>query len=42
MTEKLLAEGKTAPKYHAASHPREAEIEAIERMSVLPNSPERG
>ena len=32
MTEKLLAAGKTAPKYHAASHPREAEIEAIDRM----------
>jgi len=32
MTEKLLAEGKTAPKYHEASHPREAEIEAIDRM----------
>lgn len=32
MTERLLAEGKTAPKYHAESHPREAEIEAIERM----------
>lgn len=32
MTEKLLAAGKTAPKYHAESHPREAEIEAIERM----------
>lgn len=32
MTDRLLAEGKTAPKYHAASHPREAEIEAIERM----------
>ncbi|MBM1311036.1 dihydropyrimidinase [Sulfitobacter mediterraneus] len=32
MTDKLLAEGKTAPKYHAASHPREAEIEAIDRM----------
>jgi dihydropyrimidinase len=31
-TEKLLAEGKTAPKYHAQSHPREAEIEAIDRM----------
>ncbi|MDF1727054.1 MAG: dihydropyrimidinase [Sulfitobacter sp.] len=31
-TDKLLAEGKTAPKYHAASHPREAEIEAIDRM----------
>ncbi|KPP86497.1 MAG: dihydropyrimidinase [Rhodobacteraceae bacterium HLUCCO07] len=32
MTDKLLAEGKTAPRYHAASHPREAEIEAIDRM----------
>ncbi len=32
MTEKLLAEGKTAPRYHATSHPREAEIEAIDRM----------
>ncbi|PJF09331.1 dihydropyrimidinase [Pseudorhodobacter sp. MZDSW-24AT] len=32
MTEKLIAEGKTAAKYHADSHPREAEIEAIERM----------
>lgn len=32
MTDKLLAEGKTAPKYHAESHPREAEIEAIDRM----------
>ncbi len=32
MTNKLLAAGKTAPKYHAVSHPREAEIEAIDRM----------
>ncbi|MEH6645420.1 dihydropyrimidinase [Sulfitobacter sp.] len=32
MTERLLAEGKTAPKYHAVSHPRMAEIEAIDRM----------
>lgn len=32
MTERLLAAGKTAPKYHAQSHPREAEIEAIDRM----------
>ncbi len=32
MTENLLAAGKTAPKYHAASHPRMAEIEAIDRM----------
>ncbi len=28
----LIAAGKTAPKYHAASHPRMAEIEAIERI----------
>jgi len=28
----LLAEGKTAPRFHAASHPRAAEIEAIGRM----------
>jgi len=28
----LLAAGKTAPLHHAASHPRMAEIEAIERM----------
>ena len=32
MTESLLAAGKTAPKYHAESHPRLAEIEAIDRM----------
>lgn len=35
MTETLLASGKTAPKYHAESHPREAEIEAIERMCLF-------
>lgn len=29
---RLLAEGKTAPRYHAESHPREAEAEAIERV----------
>lgn len=28
----LIAAGKTAPRYHAASHPRIAEIEAVERM----------
>jgi len=28
----LITAGKTAPHYHAASHPRMAEIEAIERM----------
>lgn len=32
MTAKLLTQGKTAAKYHAESHPREAEIEAIDRM----------
>ncbi len=32
MTDRLLAEGKTAPQFHAQSHPRAAEIEAIERM----------
>ncbi|WP_395172856.1 dihydropyrimidinase [Roseibium alexandrii] len=31
-TATLLAEGKTAPRDHAQSHPRLAEIEAIERM----------
>lgn len=31
-TARLLAEGKIAPKYHALSHPREAEVEAIDRM----------
>lgn len=31
-TAKLLAEGKIAPIFHALSHPREAEIEAIDRM----------
>ena len=29
---RLLSEGKTAPRFHAASHPRLAEVEAIERM----------
>jgi dihydropyrimidinase len=32
MTEQLLAAGKTAPRYHAQSHPRMAEVEAIDRM----------
>jgi len=31
-TAHLLAVGRTAPKDHAASHPRLAEVEAIERM----------
>ncbi len=29
---RLLAEGKTAPKYHAESHPRVSESEAFERL----------
>ncbi len=32
MSRKLLAEGKTAPKYHATSHPRASESEAITRL----------
>ncbi|MEM9975387.1 MAG: dihydropyrimidinase, partial [Pseudomonadota bacterium] len=31
-TAQLLAEGRTAPKDHAASHPPEAEIEAVARI----------
>lgn len=31
-TKQLLDAGQTAPKYHALSHPREAEIEALGRM----------
>lgn len=34
-TKRLLAAGKTAPKYHPASHPRLAEIETISRMCYL-------
>lgn len=34
-TRQLIAEGREAPKYHAASHPREAEVEAIERVIRL-------
>ncbi|MXQ06297.1 dihydropyrimidinase [Alphaproteobacteria bacterium GH1-50] len=30
--ERLVAAGKHAPRYHAVSHPRLAEIEAVERM----------
>ncbi|MEX0280188.1 MAG: amidohydrolase family protein, partial [Arenibacterium sp.] len=30
--DQLLVQGKHAPKYHAPSHPRLAEIEAVERM----------
>lgn len=32
MGERLVARGYTAPKYHAVSHPRAAEIEAIHRV----------
>ncbi len=32
MTARLLGEGKTAPRFHAQSHPRMAEIEALSRM----------
>lgn len=31
-TRQLVAEGCEAPKYHARSHPREAEMDAIERV----------
>ncbi len=31
-TARLIAEGRTAPRDHADSHPRQAELEAIERM----------
>jgi dihydropyrimidinase len=31
-TERLLAAGDTAPRFHALSHPRLAEIEALERI----------
>jgi dihydropyrimidinase len=34
-TKHLLAEGRTAPKHHALSHPREAEIEALGRMCLF-------
>lgn len=32
MTQKLLAKGLTRPEHHALSHPRTAEIEAIDRI----------
>lgn len=35
MGRRLLAEGKTAPKYHAEAHPRLSEVEAIRRMIDL-------
>ncbi|MFC3613421.1 dihydropyrimidinase [Lutimaribacter marinistellae] len=34
-TARLIAEGRTAPRDHADSHPRLAELEAIERMCRL-------
>ncbi len=42
MAERLVARGYRAPKYHAVSHPRAAEIEAIFRLiqfSVLVDQP---
>ena len=30
--DRLIAQGLTAPQYHAASHPRLAEVEAVERL----------
>ncbi|MDT8345948.1 MAG: dihydropyrimidinase, partial [Thermohalobaculum sp.] len=35
MTRRLLAAGLTAPRHHALSHPRMAEVEALERMIRL-------
>jgi dihydropyrimidinase len=32
MVARLYAEGKTSPKWHATSHPRESETEAFERL----------
>lgn len=32
MTKKLIAKGHMAPRYHAVSHPRASEIEAIHRL----------
>jgi dihydropyrimidinase len=35
MVERLLARGHTAPKYHAVSHPRLAEAEAVNRLIAM-------
>ncbi len=35
MTRRLLAAGRTAPRFHAAAHPREAEIEAVGRICLI-------
>ncbi len=35
MVKRLLERGYTAPKYHATSHPRAAECEAIERLVAM-------
>ncbi len=35
MSRKLLAAGKTAPKYHAHAHPRLSEVEAVRRVIDL-------
>ncbi len=34
-TNRLLSEGKTAPRFHPEAHPREAEVEAVERAIRL-------
>ena len=35
MAERLLARGHTAPRYHAVSHPRLAEAEAVSRLIAM-------
>ena len=35
MTRRLLAQGKTAPRFHAQSHPRLAEVEALHRICLF-------
>ncbi len=34
-TRELIAAGKTQPRYHAESHPREAEVEAVGRLVAM-------
>lgn len=34
-TNRLLSDGKTSPQFHALAHPREAEVEAVERAIRL-------
>lgn len=35
MTRRLLAAGQTAPRFHAAAHPRLAEVEALHRICLF-------